>query len=148
MKGIDLLITLLSGFGNNPTGWIGGGPDIPGIPRLSRPRPLTIDFMQKIAEHFDFFITTGIADPNPTTILESMSWGFPVICTPQSGYYETPYLKNVYHDNISRSLQVLSELQYGKEDDIMAMANQARYIVENKYNWDNFVSRIFTTLNI
>lgn len=148
IKGTGMLTKLFSGEENFQAGWIGSGPEIPGISRISPARPLTLEFMQKIAERFDFFITTGIADPNPTTILESMAWGFPVICTPQSGYYETPYLRNVYHDDIPRSLEVLKELQYAREEDLMAMANEARAVVETEYTWDKFISTIFSTLNI
>lgn len=148
MKGIDFLTKLISEEGSSPGGWIGAGAEIRGIPRVSPPRALTPEFMQQLAEQFDFFITTGIADPNPTTILESMSWGFPVICTPQSGYYETSYLRNVYHDDIPRSLEVLKELQYAKEEDLMAIANEARTVVETEYTWDKFLSTIFSTLNI
>lgn len=148
MKGIDLLSELLSQVGTVPRGWIGEGPDIPSIPKISEPRALTADFMQQLSERFDFFITTGIADPNPTTILESMSWGFPVICTPQSGYYETSYLRNVYHDNVPRSLEVLKEMQYAKEEDLLKMANEARYSVETEFTWEKFVKTIFSKLNI
>ena len=148
MKGIDFLTKLISESGNFSGGWIGGGPDIPGIPKVSPPRDLIPEFMQRIAERFDFFITTGVADPNPTTILESMSWGFPVICTPQSGYYETTYLRNVYHDNIPRSLEVLEELQYAKEEDLMAMANESRTVVETEYTWDKFNSTIISSLGL
>jgi glycosyltransferase involved in cell wall biosynthesis len=148
MKGIDLLTKLISKDGKFSGGWIGGGPDIQGIPRVSPPRDLSPEFMQQIGERFDFFITTGVADPNPTTILESMSWGFPVICTPQSGYYETTYRRNVYHDNIPRSLEVLEELQYAKEEDLMAMANEARTVVETQYTWDKFNSTIISSLGL
>ena len=132
MKGIDLLTKLLS-EGREFLRWVDWR--WPGYPRYSQGLPTPgshPEFMQQIAERFDFFITTGVADPNPTTILESMSWGFPVICTPQSGYYETTYLRNVYHDNIPRSLEVLDELQYAKEEDLMAMANEARICRGNR----------------
>jgi glycosyltransferase involved in cell wall biosynthesis len=101
-----------------------------------------------MAERFDFFITTGIADPNPTTILESMAWGFPVICTPQSGYYETAYLRNVHHEDMGRSVATLRELQFAPEEDLRQMADEARKAAETDYNWEKFVSTIFSTLHI
>jgi glycosyltransferase involved in cell wall biosynthesis len=103
--------------------------------------------MRQMAERFDFFITTGIADPNPTTILESMAWGFPVICTPQSGYYATSYMQNVFHDNFTESLNLLRELQFADENELVRMADEARLIVEGEYTWEKFVSTILNTLS-
>lgn len=147
VKGIELLSKLLSGLGEYPRGWIGSGAEIPGIPRINRHTTLTSVFMSQLAERFDFFITTGVADANPTTILESMAWGFPVICTPQSGYYATPYRKNVFFEDIPASLEILRELQFAHEADLMRMADEARYVVEAEYNWDNFVRTIVDNLN-
>lgn len=148
MKGIPLLSKLMTEMKEFPCGWIGAGPDIPGVPRVSPPRTLTPDFMKEVSQNFDFFITTGVADPNPTTILESMAWGFPVICTPQSGYYETTYLRNVYHDDIAKSLETLRELQFAPEEELKRMADDARISVETNYSWDKFISTIFATLRI
>jgi glycosyltransferase involved in cell wall biosynthesis len=148
MKGTDFLNNLFNAVGEYPRGWIGNGPEIPCVPRISTDRPLTHKFMEDIAEKFDFFLNTSIADPNPTTILESMAWGFPVICTPQSGYYETTYRKNVYHDDLARSIKVLRQLQFADESELEKMANDARNIVEREYTWDRFVDTIFTKLGL
>ncbi len=142
MKGTDFLSELLLRLGSFRCGWIGSGSDIPGIPRISMPRALTPEFMRRVAEDFDFFITTGIADPNPTTILESMAWGFPVICTPQSGYYACSYRQNVYHDDIPKSLEILKDWQFAEENKLMQIADEASLVVEKEYTWDKFVTTI------
>ncbi len=134
MKGVDLLSKLAKESGYS-FGWVGRGGEIDGVKKISGIRELNPDFMSEIAKEYDFFITTGRADPNPTTILESMAWGFPVICTPQSGYYETPYLKNVFHDDIGKSLAVLNEMQLKSEEDLLGIANRAREVVNDKYNF-------------
>jgi len=148
MKGIDLLSKLLLKVGNFPRGWIGNGPDIPGVPKISPARTLTPKFMSQIAEHYDFFITTGMADPNPTTILESMAWGFPVICTPQSGYYATSFRQNIFHKDVPKSVEILRKLQFCDEVDLMRMADEGRNIVECEYTWNKFLSTIFLNLNL
>jgi glycosyltransferase involved in cell wall biosynthesis len=148
MKGTGFLSKLLLRLGNFRCGWIGSGSNIPGIPRISMPQPLTPEFMQRIAEDFDFFITTGIADPNPTTILESMAWGLPVICTPQSGYYETTYRLNIFHDDFDRSLEVLRQVQFADEDYLKNMTEQARNVVVQQYTWDCFVGTICKKIGI
>ncbi|UCG57070.1 MAG: hypothetical protein JSU70_19670 [Phycisphaerales bacterium] len=148
MKGTRFLGELLSSLGDYRRGWIGVGQDIPGITRISHDRDLTPDFMAEIAETYDFFVSAAAADPNPTTILESMAWGFPVICTPQSGYYETSYRKNIYRDDLGRSVQVLRQLQFADEGTLMRMADEARMVVEREYTWDRFVGTVCAGLGL
>jgi len=147
-KGIDFLSQIMSQLKEYRKGWIGSGPDIPNVPRISKERQLTPEFMTEIAKEFDFFISPSIADPNPTTILECMAWGFPVACTPQSGYYETDYRKNIYLNNIAQSVGVLRGLQYENDDVLHLMANKARDIVITDYNWDKFTSTIIKNLGL
>ena len=66
--------------------WIGDGPvPIKGLRALGR-----LDFTDPAAREriaaFDFMLTVGKADANPTTILEAMAWGLIPVCTAQSGY--------------------------------------------------------------
>jgi glycosyltransferase involved in cell wall biosynthesis len=147
-KGTDFLSQMMDQFKNCPRGWVGSGPDIPNVPRISDGRQLTPKFMAEISKKYDFFISPSIADPNPTTILESMAWGFPVICTPQSGYYETPYRRNIYLDDVDRSVNVLRELQNASESELMKMSDKAREIVVADYNWNKFTSIIFQNLGL
>jgi len=148
MKGIDFLSRLAHRARGYRWGWIGSGAEIDGIPRLSEPRCLTPDFMARIARDFDFFVSPSIADPNPTTILESMAWGFPVVCTPQSGYYETSYRRNIYHEDMDRSVGILHELQSVSETQLEQMADEARLVVENHYTWDRFTNCICSRIGV
>jgi len=148
MKGTDLLSRLSRQLASFRWGWIGPGPDIEGVPRLSAARALTPDFMSRIAQDFDIFVSSSRADPNPTTILESMAWGFQVVCTVQSGYYETSYRRNIYHEDFDRSLEVLRQLQYADESDLRKMANDARSDVERKYTWEQFTETICRRLGL
>jgi len=147
-KGTDYLSQLMGLIGDHPKGWIGSGPDIPNVHRISGNRQLDPVFMAEIAKQYDFFISPAVADPNPTTILESMAWGFPVVCTPQSGYYETDYRKNIFLDDVAKSVNNLHELQYADERKLMSMADKAREIVVADYSWDKFTSIIIQNLGI
>jgi len=147
-KGPDYLSQLMEQVGDYPRGWIGDGPEIPNVPRVSTARSLTPRFMAEVARKYDFFISPSRADPNPTTILESMAWGFLVVCTPQSGYYETGYRFNIYWDDIDRSLDVLSQLQYTSESDLIRMADEARNAVETNYTWEKFTSKVIHYLDL
>jgi glycosyltransferase involved in cell wall biosynthesis len=147
-KGTDVLSHLMNQLGNYPCGWVGRGPEIPGIKHISPDRPLTPSFMAELANTFDFFVSPSRVDPNPTTILESMAWGFPVICTPQSGYYETSYRSNIFIDNYDRSVAVLQRLQYANGAELLRMASEARAVVETQYSWDRFTSSIVSRLEL
>lgn len=147
-KGTDFLSTLMSQFGDCPKGWIGPGDEIPNVTRISNDRPLTPEFMATLANEYDFFISPSRVDPNPTTILQSMAWGFPVVCTPQSGYYETAYRRNIFIDDIQKSVDVLNDLQYSDEAELIKMADEARKVVVSDYNWDKFTSTIIQNLGL
>jgi len=148
MKGTDFLSKLALELREFRWGWIGGGSEIPAVSRLSTNRPLTPDFVRKVANKFDFFVSPSRADPNPTTILESMAWGFPVICTPQSGYYETSYIKNIYHEDFDRSVEVLRQLQFADEQRLKKIAVEAREVVQREYTWEHFIGTICENLGL
>jgi glycosyltransferase involved in cell wall biosynthesis len=147
-KGVNFLSQIMSHLKDYPKGWIGSGPDIPNVPRISNSRELTPEYMKVIADRFDFFISPSIADPNPTTILESMAWGFPVVCTPQSGYYETDYRRNIFLDDLAKSVNVLADLQYADESKLHSMADKARAAVVADYSWTKFTSAIIQKLGV
>lgn len=142
MKGTKFLSQLALEMRDFDFGWIGSGPEIEGVKRISGVRQLTPRFMSKVAEEYDFFISLSRADPNPTTILESMAWGFPVICTPQSGYYETDYMRNIYRDDITKSMEIIKSLQNLGEAEVRKWVELARQAVEKEYNWEWFTGKI------
>jgi hypothetical protein len=147
-KGCDFLSVLMGNLSPYPRGWIGSGPEIPNTTRISSHRALTPKFMSEVAETYDFFISAARADPNPTTILECMAWGFPVFCTPQSGYFENSYLKNIYIDDAERSISILNEFQFASETDLLRMAATARNDLESQYNWNVFTGKILENLKL
>ncbi len=148
MKGVDFLSKLAFELKDCEFGWIGGGGDISGVKRISGKRQLDSMYMTKVAREYDFFISPSLADPNPTTILESMAWGFPVVCTPQSGYYETTYRSNIYWEDIDKSVNVLRHLQYANENELTKMADEARKVVETEYTWEKFTSTVIQHLGL
>jgi len=145
-KGISFLEKLADRFGQNNFGWIGSGDEINGVKRIAENMKLTPGYMENIARDFDFFISTSVADANPTTILESMAWGFPVVCTPQSGYYETDYRLNIHSDDLNRSVSILNKLNNMPESELITMSEKARKIVETEYTWDKFTTTIINNI--
>jgi len=146
-KGTGFLSELMT-RADGRCGWIGAGKEIPHVPRLSGARPLDPVFMSRVTEDFDFFVSPSRADPNPTTILESMAWGFPVVSTPESGYYATNYRSHIFRDDLEASLSVLAELQWASEEDLINRANVARRVVEESYTWERFTNTVTQHLGL
>ncbi len=147
-KGISFLSKIASHYDYGTFGWIGSGSEIENVYKESEHRNLDLNFMKKIAKKYDFIISPSLGDANPTTILEGMSWGFPIICTPQSGYYQTSYRFNIEHSNIKKTINTLNELQNLSGQDLISISNKARKDVESNYTWKKFTSRIIDNLNI
>lgn len=147
MKGVGFLKDLAAKMKSCEFGWIGEGADIPGVKRISPGRALDPVFMTKVAEEYDVFISPSAADPNPTTILESMAWGFPVAATQQSGYYETATLRNIFSHDLDRSVRVLESFQNMSDKELMCIASEARKIVETDYSWGKLTRTILSSLS-
>ncbi len=145
-KGPEILSETVGGLEGFRKGWIGDGPEIPGIPRISAARSLDPPFMAGIAKEYDIFVNTSISDANPTTILESMAWGFPVACTPQSGYWRMPNIVELSIENIDENIETLRGLQYASENRLLEMSKLNRELVTAKYTWEQFCSRIWAVL--
>ena len=91
---------------------------------------------------FDFLITVGRADANPTTVLEAMAWGLIPVCTPQSGYDDEAGVVNVPLDDLPGALAVLQRLQSSDDAGLRAMqvANNAR--LEAHFTWGRFAGQV------
>lgn len=136
-KGTHLLSILFGLAKNQKCIWIGNGEEIPNIEKWPH-AVLNPEYVSNLAKECDIFITMGVSDANPTTILESMAWGFPVCCTPQSGYYNMPELYTMSITDMKHNLEMINYLQYASEDDLLDNASKARNLVAKNYTWDRF----------
>ncbi len=122
--------------------WIG-----PGIKRYAHLKQFgriefgTNEARQKIHD-YDFFITVGDADCNPTTILEAMAWGLIPICTPQSGYDEELGICNVPLNDIGGVQAILRKLQQCSEESLFNIQVHNWERLEKHYNWDRFAEQV------
>jgi glycosyltransferase involved in cell wall biosynthesis len=113
-----------------------------------RPRVLfTQAYLQRLAAECDFLLVPGVSDANPTVVLEAMAWGFPVACTPQSGYYNMPEILPLSITDMRHNLALLDMLQEASERDLLARAEAGRALVAARYTWDRFVETLCGALN-
>jgi len=145
-KGCAVFGMTMKHLGNFPRAWIGGGSEIPDVPRLVSYANLTPTFVASLAGKYDFFVNTSVSDANPTTILEAMAWGFPVACTPESGYYKMPVITTLSTTDIDGNVKKLLELQYAPEDRLQHIGSEGRRLVETHYTWERFCSSVWREL--
>jgi glycosyltransferase involved in cell wall biosynthesis len=122
--------------------WMGSGArSISGLTALGQ-----IDFGSQsgkdLVSQFDFLLTVGDADANPTTILEAMAWGLIPICTPTSGYDGIPSIPNVPVDDAAAAAAIVRRLLSVNEPDLLAMQSANWRLLDEHYNWDRFTAQV------
>ena len=140
-KGVQLLENLAARVPGFRGGYICPDGEIKGWHRISPPRSLTPDFMESIAARYDVFINMSRADAQATTVLEAMSWGFPVACTRETGYTdEALFLLDL--DNEDHNLDTIRRIQEMPSLELEAMVEANKTALTTKYSWNSFVERI------
>ena len=98
--------------------------------------------MERVAAEYDVFINMSRYDAQVTTVLEAMSWGFPVACTRESGYSAIPDIFYLHGHDLDRDLAVIDRIQRLPGDSLAAMAGRNRHLVETAFTWDRFVATV------
>ncbi len=140
-KNLSYLDAIAGAWRGGSIDWAGRGKPLSHVRSLGFVDFSSVSGRQLISE-YDFLITVGRADANPTTVLEAMSWGLTPICTPTSGYVDEPSIINVPGDDVQGVCTLLDELQYMDEKIILEQRRQADERLASHYNWDRFVGQI------
>jgi hypothetical protein len=144
-KGTHLL-SILFGLAKGQT-CVAIGPSTPLANVECRRRArFTSEYLARLAGECDFLLVPGVSDANPTVVLEAMAWGFPVCCTPQSGYHGVPEILPLSITDMRHNLRVLEALQEASERDLLDRADAARALVATRYTWDRFESTVLNAL--
>ena len=125
---------------------IGGG-EVRGWKKRSNFVALTREYLERLADEFDIFVTVSSADPQATTIMEQMCSGLAVACTPESGY-EYDMLTKLSMRDTEGNVEKLRALQTTDEAELLARAKDARHIVEQNHTWAQFTDRVLGFIGI
>jgi len=141
-KNTPYLSALARACNDMDIGWIGRG-------RKRIPHLNALGFMnfstepaRAILAEFDFMITVGNNDANPTTILESLSWGLIPVCPPQSGYEGTPGIVNLPLDDVPAAAEVLRRLQQADDTELQALRAAGETQLREHFHWDRAYAQI------
>ena len=140
-KNLPYLDAIAGAWAGGTIDWIGRGPPLQHVRSLG-----FVDFSseagRRIVADYDFLITVGKADANPTTILEAMSWGLTPICTPTSGYVDEEAIFNVPNDDVAGTCAILDGLQKIDEAELLRRRAIGDRRLAEHYHWDRFVGQV------
>jgi hypothetical protein len=97
---------------------------------------------KNIVQDYDFLLTVGTADANPTTILEAMAWGLIPVCSVQSGYEGFSGIRNISIDDIKDSVVTIKNLQSVSEEQLKLWQHENLDCLDNHFNWGRFCSQV------
>jgi len=87
---------------------------------------------------YDFLIQTSNYDANPSTVLESMSWGLIPVITPQCGYKKEKSIFNIPLNKVSKVCDIVDKLQHVSDQKLKKLQLENWKILKNFYNWAKF----------
>lgn len=99
-------------------------------------------FARDLATFADCYVHGGVSDANPTTLLESASWGFLAACTPQSGYWPGRPFYGLNMGDIDGCRTLLNYVQSASESDLAGNQLGMRAAVARDHTWDIFTSKV------
>jgi glycosyltransferase involved in cell wall biosynthesis len=140
-KNLGYLSGMAGQLPNTRINWIGVGRSFPNLKPLG-----ALDFSEseakEVVRQYDFMITVGNSDPNPTTILEAMAWGLIPVCTEQSGYAGYPGIINLPLDNLDEAVRIVQRLQECPEAELKEMQRVNWIALDEHFNWDRFTRQV------
>jgi glycosyltransferase involved in cell wall biosynthesis len=126
--------------------WIGYGPrTIPGLTPLGIVEFDTVAG-RDLVSGFDFMLTVGKADANPTTILEAMAWGLIPVCTPTSGYEGMSGIANVPLGDAPAAAAILRGLLAADDSELLAIQSENWRQLDRHYTWDRFAAQVMDAI--
>lgn len=105
------------------------------------------DIGKKIINEYDFYIIVSNNDANPTTILESMSWGLIPFCTKQCGYYNKKGIINVPINNIKQLVKILNKYQKMSTEKLNLIREANKNKIVSTYNWEKICRNVFKVID-
>jgi glycosyltransferase involved in cell wall biosynthesis len=140
-KNLDYLQLLAKALPQFEFHWIGKGSQREPLIKHGRV-DFSTDAGRTLIAEFDFMITVGSADANPTTILEAMSWGLIPVCTPTSGYVNNPGIVNIPLNDVSGASKILIELNVSEVQALESIRNQGYHQLKAHFNWERFEQQV------
>lgn len=117
-------------------GWIGSGrKGLKGFRRHGQ-MDFRSESARRLVASYDFTLTVGTFDANPSTLLESMAWGLIPLCSPQSGYAAEAGIVNVPLGDLEGAVAILDGLQTTKPAQLLRLQRDNDRLLKDRFSWD------------
>jgi glycosyltransferase involved in cell wall biosynthesis len=144
-KNVGYLSEIAKAQPNVEFAWVGVDKGLPGIRPLGW-QDFNTNEGKSVISNYDFMITVGNADGNPTTILEAMAWGLIPICTPQSGYVNYNSIPNIPLNDIDMAVSIIDDLQNVPESTLRTWQKENLILLDKHFNWDRFTNQVIDAI--
>jgi hypothetical protein len=145
-KGTNFLAKLARHNRNLDIGWIGLAPAKYKNIQLHGQMDFAEPAAKELLKSYDFLLTCGRSDANPTTILEAAAWGMIPVCTPQSGYWHEDWFANIPLDDVKGASKILQALNVADQSKLMQMQQSGIAALDRHYNWDRFANQVIEAI--
>jgi hypothetical protein len=120
-------------------GWIGASRWVRSNADCIKYLDLNSEQGRKDLAQYDFVISPGRSDANPTVLLEAMSLGLIPICTKRSGYDDEEHFYQLEYGNVEGGIAVLDSLQRISNEELIDRQKK-NYSYVTSYSWERFTS--------
>ena len=103
----------------------------------------TPDVIRWLCNQYDFFVTMGRYDANPTSLCETSAWGLMPFCTPTSGYWPGQPFAALQTDNLLFNLTQLETFQYMPEHKLIEWQTSIRDVIIRDFTWERTCSVVW-----
>lgn len=141
LKGTPFLEHLAARRPSNEIGWIGASSWVKSNAECVGYLDLNSSVGRESLSRFDFVISPGRSDANPTVLLEAMSLGLIPICTKESGYDDPEHFYSLRYGKVDEAEIMMDNLQTLETDDLVQRQSQNFSYVKT-YSWGRFTKTI------
>jgi glycosyltransferase involved in cell wall biosynthesis len=139
-KNTRMLEAIAEAMPDTKFGHVGLG-EVQGFEKVSDFAALTPDFLRKLSKTYDIFINASTGDPNATTVVEMLSSGFPVACTPQTGY-EGPWYTKLSTNDVAGNVEVLRGLQALSDEELIRRGREGSEYARKHFSWERVMQDV------
>ena len=104
----------------------------------------TPELQKHLTDEYDFFISLARGDANPTTLLETASWGLIPLCNKESGYWGGEPFVELRKDDMLFNLTQLDVLQAMPEYKLNELSTCIRRQVAANHTWQQFNETVWS----